>query len=167
MTRLSWARRVVALSSLGDEKRRQLYELVLAAPAAMSRDEAAEATDLPRSTVSFHLDRLVADGLLAVEFHKPAGKSGPGSGRPSKVYRAVAREVGVSVPDRNYDIAGELMAAAIDEAAANNQPVRDVLLATAYARGKELAADSQGLEDFLIALGYLPRADGSGGLTLP
>lgn len=167
MTRLPWARRVVALSSLGDEKRRQLYELVLATPAALSRDEAADAMDLPRSTVSFHLDRLVADGLLAVEFHKPAGKSGPGSGRPSKVYRAVAREVGVSVPDRNYDLAGELMAAAIDEAAATNQPVRDVLLATAYAKGKVLAADSQGLEDFLVAFGYRPNPDGSGGFTLP
>jgi hypothetical protein len=32
----------------------------------------------------------VQDGLLAVEFHKPPGKSGPGSGRPAKMYRPVA-----------------------------------------------------------------------------
>ncbi|TNB69467.1 winged helix-turn-helix transcriptional regulator [Arthrobacter sp. BB-1] len=167
MTRLPWARRLAALASLGDEKRRQLYELVLSAPGAMNRDQAAEATGLPRSTVSFHLDRLVADGLLAVEFHKPAERSGPGSGRPSKLYRAAAREVGASVPDRNYDLAGELMATAIEVAADANQPVRDALLATAYARGKALAQDSGGFEDFLVALGYGPRADGSGGFSLP
>lgn len=167
MAGLEWARRLVALGSLGDEKRRELYELVVDAPAAMTRDRAVEATGLPRSTVAFHLDRLVADGLLAVEFHKPAERSGPGSGRPLKAYRAVAREVGASVPDRNYDLAGDLLATAIEEADVTGRPVRDVLLAAAYAKGRELGAESTGLEDFLSIFGYRPQDGGDGGTTLP
>ncbi len=112
------------------EKRRQLFELVSCSDGAVGRDEAALAVDLPRSTASFHLDRLVKDGLLSVEFHKPAGEAGPGSGRPAKMYRTVEPEVGAFVPDRNYDLAGELLAAAIEKSTPGGEPVREALLAT-------------------------------------
>jgi predicted ArsR family transcriptional regulator len=167
MSRLSWANRMAALASLGDEKRRQLFELVAAAPGAMGRDEVAGATGIPRSTVSFHLDRLVQDGLLAVEFHKPAGKSGPGSGRPAKMYRPVAGEIGASVPDRNYDLAGELMAAAIERSTAGGEPVADALPAESFRKGCSLAEAAETLEDFLVQAGYRPEPDGDGGFLLP
>src|SRR6476660_551500 len=109
--RLPWGRRVAAIASLGDEKRRQLFQLVASWDGAVGRDDAADTLGLPRSTASFHLDKLVQDGLLAVEFHKAAGKAGPGSGRPAKMYRPAASEVSASVPDRNSDLAGELLAA--------------------------------------------------------
>ena len=166
MRRLPWARRMAAVASLGDEKRRRLFELVVSAARAVGRDEAALALGLPRSTASFHLDRLVQDGLLAVEFHKPAGKSGPGSGRPAKMYRTAAREVGASVPDRNYDLAGELMATAIEHSVAAGGPVREALLATSYRKGQSLASGSGSLEEFLAAEGYQPQADGEGGFVL-
>lgn len=166
MTRLPWARRLSAIASLGDTKRRQLYDYVSSSEAATGRDDAAEALGIARSTASFHLDRLVQDGLLAVEFQKPAGKTGPGSGRPAKMYRAVVGEVGASVPDRNYDLAGELMAAAIEDSAQSNGEVRDVLLATSYRRGMELASGDSTLEDFLADQGYAPRPDGRGGFIL-
>jgi predicted ArsR family transcriptional regulator len=166
MRRLPWARRMAAVASLGDEKRRQLFELVVSAARAVGRDEAALAMGLPRSTASFHLDRLVQDGLLAVEFHKAAGKAGPGSGRPAKMYRTAAREVGASVPDRNYDLAGELMATAIEHSVAAGGPVHEALLATSYQKGQALAAGGGSLEDFLAAEGYQPEADGKGGFVL-
>lgn len=167
LTSLPWAQRLSALASLADVKRRQLYNYVSSSEAATGRDDAAEALGIARSTASFHLDRLVQDGLLAVEFHKPAGKTGPGSGRPAKLYRAVVGEVGASVPDRNYDLAGELMATAIEEATHSNGEVRDVLLETSYRRGMDLTAGYTTLEDFLAGQGYAPLPDGQGGFILP
>ncbi|UUL77726.1 transcriptional regulator [Pseudarthrobacter sp. Fe7] len=122
---------------------------------------------MARSTVSFHLDKLVQDGLLAVEFHKPAGRAGPGSGRPAKMYRPVGNEVGASVPDRNYDLAGELMAAAIEATQAEGGPVGESLRAVAFRKGRELAEASTGWEEFLADAGYQPEPDGEGGYLLP
>ncbi|QOD02230.1 metalloregulator ArsR/SmtB family transcription factor [Pseudarthrobacter sp. BIM B-2242] len=166
MRRLPWGRRMAAVASLGDDKRRQLFELIASADGAVGRDEAAVALGLPRSTASFHLDRLVQDGLLAVEFHKAAGKSGPGSGRPAKMYRPAANEVGASVPDRNYDLAGDLLAAAVEHSTATGEPVADSLRTTSYRKGQELAAGATGLAEFLAGEGYQPRPDGDGGLVL-
>ncbi|WP_255770980.1 helix-turn-helix transcriptional regulator [Pseudarthrobacter sulfonivorans] len=166
MRRPPWGRRVAALASLGDDKRRQLFQLVASRDEAIGRDEAADALGLPRSTASFHLDKLVQDGLLAVEFHKAAGKTGPGSGRPAKMYRPAANEVSASVPDRNYDLAGELLAAAIEHSAATGGAVGDSLRTTAYLKGRELAAGAGSLTEFMAAEGYDPQPDGEGGLVL-
>jgi predicted ArsR family transcriptional regulator len=164
--RLPWGRRVAAVASLGDEKRRQLFQLVASSGGAVGRDDAADALGLPRSTASFHLDKLVQDGLLAVEFHKAAGKAGPGSGRPAKMYRPAANEVSASVPDRNYDLAGELLASAIEHSTATGDAVADSLRMTSYSKGQELAAGAEGLTEFVAGEGYEPRADGDGGLVL-
>ncbi|MFP5312386.1 MAG: ArsR/SmtB family transcription factor, partial [Actinomycetes bacterium] len=64
MYRLPWTDRIAAVASLTDAKRLQLFELVAASPRPVGRDEVAEASGMARSTVSFHLDRLVQDGLL-------------------------------------------------------------------------------------------------------
>jgi predicted ArsR family transcriptional regulator len=157
---------MAAVASLGDDKRRQLYQLVASSAGAVGRDDAAEALGLPRSTASFHLDKLVQDGLLAVEFHKAAGKTGPGSGRPAKMYRPAAGEMGVSVPDRNYDLAGELLAAAIERSTTTGEAVADSLRVTSYRKGQELAAGAEGLTEFMAGEGYDPRPDGDGGLVL-
>ncbi|WP_190989376.1 helix-turn-helix transcriptional regulator [Pseudarthrobacter sulfonivorans] len=166
MRRLPWGRRVAAVASLGDEKRRQLFQLVASSDGAVGRDDAADALGLPRSTASFHLDKLVQDGLLAVEFHKAAGKAGPGSGRPAKMYRPAANEVSASVPDRNYDLAGELLASAIEHSTATGDAVGDSLRLTSYRKGQELAAGAEGLTEFMAGEGYEPRPDGDGGLVL-
>lgn len=166
MRRLPWGRRVVAVASLGDEKRRQLFQLVASSDGAVGRDDAADALGLPRSTASFHLDKLVQDGLLAVEFHKATGKTGPGSGRPAKMYRPAESEVSASVPDRNYDLAGELLAAAIEHSTATGDAVGDSLRMTSYRKGQELAAGAEGLTEFMAGEGYDPRPDGDGGLVL-
>lgn len=167
MYRLPWVDRIAAVASLTDAKRLELFELVAAAPRPVGRDEVAEAAGMARSTVSFHLDRLVQDGLLAVEFRKAAGRTGPGSGRPAKLYRPLRGEVTASVPDRNYDLAGELMAAAIEDSQAGGGPVAETLRATAFRRGKELAGTVAGLEAFLAEAGYQPQPDGDGGYLLP
>ncbi|MGO4493274.1 helix-turn-helix domain-containing protein [Arthrobacter sp. 2YAF22_2] len=165
MNRFPWSLRVAAVASLGDENRRRLFDFVAAAEQAVGRDDAAAALGLARSTVSFHLDRLVQDGVLAVEFRKLGGKEGPGSGRPAKLYRAVVQEVSASVPERNYDLAAELLVTAIEQSTADGGSARDALLRAAQARGHAAAAadDFAGL---LAAEGYRPADDGAGGLVL-
>lgn len=172
---------MAAVASLGDDSRRKLFDFVAASGSAVSRDDAAGALGLPRSTASFHLDRMVQDGLLAVEFRKLGGRSGPGSGRPAKLYLAAVREVAASVPDRNYDLAAELLVSAIEESAADGGSARDALLRTAHARGQAEARAQQeaavradarsavaggGFAEFLAAEGYRPEADAEGGLVL-
>lgn len=164
--RLAWADRLAALASLGDETRRRLFEHVRSSPSAVGRDDAAAALGLPRSTASFHLDRLVRDGLLAVEFRKLGGKAGPGSGRPAKLYRPALDEVGVSVPERSYDLAGELMASAIEASMAGGVSVRKALVDAAYERGRSSAGGEASLEELLTRIGYRPAPDGEGGFVL-
>ncbi|MGY2745702.1 helix-turn-helix transcriptional regulator [Pseudarthrobacter sp. O4] len=170
MSRLPWQRRMAAVASLGDANRRKLFDFVASAEAAVSRDDAAGALGLSRSTASFHLDRLVHDGLLGTEFRKLGGREGPGSGRPAKLYKAAVQEVAASVPDRNYDLAAELLVSAIEESTAAGVSAREALVRAAYARGQATAqasgdkgADFAGL---LAAEGYRPEADGAGGFVL-
>src|SRR6476619_7192939 len=136
MSKLPWAGRIAALASLGDATRRKLFSFVASAAAPVSRNDAAQSLDLPRSTASFHLDRLVKDGLLAVEFRKLGGREGPGSGRPAKLYRAAVDEVAASVPDRHYDLAAELLVSAIEDASSGGGSPREALLRAARARGQ-------------------------------
>src|SRR6476619_5878053 len=107
---------VAAVAALAEPTRRRLYEHVVRQAQAVSRDEAAAATDVPRATAAFHLDRLVDDGLLEVQFERRSGRTGPGAGRPAKLYRRAECTVSVSLPERRYDLAGELLAAAVVEA---------------------------------------------------
>ena len=132
--------RVSAVAALAEPSRRRLYDHVARQSVPVSRDEAAAAVGRPRATVAFHLDRLVADGLLDVVFERRTGRTGPGAGRPSKLYRRADRSVEVSLPERSYDLAGDLLAAALTEAEGSGEPPRPVLERRAHERGRELAA---------------------------
>lgn len=155
-----------AIAALGDSTRRALYDLVVASPSAVSRDEAADAVGVARGTAAFHLDRLVASGALDVEYRRLSGRTGPGSGRPAKLYRRAAAELSVSLPPRAYDLAGELLAAAIERADRTGEAVRDALDEVAEEAGRQLGNGGRTLEQTLADIGYEPRDDGDGGLAL-
>jgi predicted ArsR family transcriptional regulator len=160
---------VAAVAALAEPSRRRLYDHVVRQSAPVSRDEAAAAVALPRATVAFHLDRLVADGLLDVVFERRTGRTGPGAGRPSKLYRRADRAVEVSLPERSYDLAGDLLATALTEAEASGQAPRAVLERRAFERGRELAAGSDGGPGALLRVleenGFEPRSE-DGGIAL-
>ncbi len=109
----------------------------------MSRDEAAAGVGVPRHTAKFHLDKLVADGLLESEYRRRSGRQGPGAGRPAKLYRRGTRELAVMLPDRRYELAGQLMAHAITEARSDGLPVAEALGGAARDRGRRLGDESQ------------------------
>ena len=104
---------LAAVSLLAEPLRLALYEFVRRHPDAVSRDGAAEALGIQRSLAAFHLDRLADAGLLAVEFRRLSGRTGPGAGRPAKLYRRSAREVEVHLPARDYEDLARLLTEAM------------------------------------------------------
>jgi len=132
---------LASLGTLAEPSRRALYEAVATATEPLSREQAAEAVGLPVHSAKFHLDRLVEAGLLEVEYRRLSGRSGPGAGRPSKLYRRSAAEVAVSLPERRYDLAGAVLAEAIEHAVRDGTPMADAVTAAADAAGRAMAAE--------------------------
>ena len=148
---------LAALAALDDPTRRAVFDLVARAATAVSRDAAADALGVSRRVAAFHLDRLAEQGLLVVEYRRPPGRSGPGAGRPAKLYRRTDDEVAVSVPERHYDLVGGLLAAAVTESIDTGAPVQEVLHRTAYDAGKTIGAAADNLSAALEDAGYEPR----------
>ena len=166
--------RVAGVASLAEPQRRALYRYVVRRGQAVGKDEAAAALGVARSVAAFHLDRLVADGLLRAEYRRLSGRQGPGAGRPAKLYRRAEGELSVSLPERRYELAASLLAAAVDEASRTGEPVAPTLARIAHERGRVLGARAReaagptssrrDLVDAAMAVledeGYEPRRDG-------
>lgn len=103
-----------AVHGLGDPVRRELYDYVSRRYEPVDRDEAAAAVGIGRPLAAYHLDKLCDLGLLTASYRRPAGRRGPGAGRPAKVYERSPREFAVTVPPRQYELAGRLLAEAVD-----------------------------------------------------
>lgn len=132
--------RIAGVAALDQPLRRNLYALIAERDTWVGRDEAAEQLELPRSVAAFHLDKLAEAGLLQVRYERPPGKAGPGAGRPAKLYRRAPAELSVSVPERQYELAGSLLADAVLEATQSGGPVDDALTRAARAAGAEFGA---------------------------
>ena len=154
------------IAALADPSRRELYRIIQAGAEPLGRDELAERMGLPRTTVAFHLDRLVEVGALTAAFVRRSGRTGPGAGRPAKFYSLATDEVTASVPPRRYDLVGDVLAAAMEESDRTGAPVRDCLIAVATGRGHELGGAGAPLIDTLAGIGYEPAAEGDGGYVL-
>ena len=156
---------VSGIGALADPARRALYSFVVGQRGPVSRDEAAAGTALARHTAKFHLDRLVADGLLTTEYRRLSGRRGPGAGRPAKLYRRADRQIAVSLPPRQYELAARVLAAAVERAAGIPVGVAVEVAATTVGREIGAAADPvHALDDILALLaehGYEPRVEGA------
>jgi predicted ArsR family transcriptional regulator len=128
----------------------------------VTTDQVAGALGLARSTAGFHLDRLVRDGALTVEHRKAEGRTGPGSGRPAKFYAPATSELAVSLPPRDYELVGDLLASGVEAALDSGRPVEEALQEVARARGRQLGSDAGSLEAALRDTGYEPVPDGDG-----
>jgi predicted ArsR family transcriptional regulator len=151
---------LAAVAALDEPTRRRLYEYVVRRPEPVSRDDVAAALSVPRATVAFHLDRLVDERLLAVGHERRTGRSGPGAGRPAKLYRRSDRQVSVSLPERQYELAGQLLATAVEEAGETGGSPREILGQRARERGAELAAGAADILGALEEHGFEPRGEG-------
>jgi predicted ArsR family transcriptional regulator len=158
---------VGALSALGDPTRRSAYDYVSAQGSPVGRDEVATALGIGRTLAAYHLDRLAKEGLLSVAYARRSGRTGPGAGRPAKLYARADAELAVSVPPRDYGLAARLLAhaAAQDEQGGTRRALRDA----AESLGREIAAtatDPQDLDRLLRERGYEPYEDDVGAMRL-
>src|SRR5579872_2035183 len=105
---------LASVSTLDDPVRRRLYDVVRERAEAVGRDEAAAAAGVGRALAVYHLDKLVEAGLLTATYQRPPGRSGPGAGRPAKLYARSDREFAVTVPPREYELAARLLVQAVE-----------------------------------------------------
>jgi predicted ArsR family transcriptional regulator len=151
------------LSSLDDPVRRRLYQYVADADAAVTRDDAATGAGISRTLAAYHLDKLADAGLLDIHYERPAGRGGPGAGRPAKLYARAAREMSVTVPPRDYLLLARLLVESLE----HDVRVRSVVNDAAFDAGRR-AGDASG-RDIVGALrscGYLPHVSDDGRIAL-
>lgn len=164
----TFASQVTGVAALAEPVRRDLYLYVVGQAEPVSRDQAAAGVGVAAHTAKFHLDRLADEGLLEVEYRRLSGKAGPGAGRPTKLYRRADREVAVSLPPREYDLAAGVMAAAIEASMHDGTPLPEALCECARAAGRQLAGPGEVAPDVpaldavcqvLAEHGYEPRTE--------
>ena len=134
-----FAEHVAGVAALDDPIRRNLYLYVSAQSTPVSRDQASDALGIARHTAKFHLDKLVEEGLLDTSFKRISERRGPGAGRPTKLYTRSSRQLSVILPERHYDLAGDLLATAIENAAAQGSTPADALRVVAADWGHHVA----------------------------
>jgi predicted ArsR family transcriptional regulator len=137
MGEASFVDRVHGVAALDHPVTRSVYRF-LVERAEVSRDGAADALGVARSVAAFHLDKLVDAGLVDVRFERLSGRSGPGAGRTAKLYRRSASEIGVSLPERRYDLAGDLLADAVERSTRDRVPVAEALRRAATEAGRRI-----------------------------
>jgi predicted ArsR family transcriptional regulator len=161
---------LASLSSLDDPLRRRLYEVVTSQPGPVSRDEAATAAGIGRALAVYHLDKLVESGLLTASYQRPPGRSGPGAGRPAKMYVRSDREFAVTVPPREYELAARLLVQAVEADPSDRS--RTALAEAARRLGTELGeafrsdAGERDVKGVLTQQGYEPCCGADGVIRL-
>jgi predicted ArsR family transcriptional regulator len=170
---------VAGIALLNEPVRRALYRFVVDSTDAVSREQAAAGVGVQKPLAAFHLDKLAEEGLLEFEFRRLTGRTGPGAGRPAKLYRRSTRQIAMSLPPRQYDMAGILLADAIEAAGASGRSVREEVERSSFAFGRTIgerareragpraskAKQRDALVKALREHGFEPR-DAAGGIVL-
>ena len=146
---------VDAIAALREPVRRAVYDHVAGSGGDVGRNEVAEAVGIGRTLAAHHLDKLVEVGLLETSSARLNGRSGPGAGRPAKLYRRAAGEVTAAVPPRDYPLMAAILAEAAEQAG-----IEPATYAAARRRGKDDARDGEDPESAARRLGYEPYRDG-------
>ena len=146
MDTLSLDERISDLTSaLGDPTRRAIYVAVRESGTPMTTARIAELFELHPNVARHHLDKLATDGWLVVAHKRPAGKSGPGAGRPAKTYEASNREVSIHFTPRRYELLVDLLMRVLARVAPHDVARIAEDVGTEY--GRELASEIGGPEE--------------------
>lgn len=127
---------------LADDLRRKIYEFVRDAGRPVTRDEVAQASGISWRLAAFHLEKLLERALLKSHYARPAGRAGPGAGRSAKYYELSGGQIDISIPERRYDLAGQLLVEAI-QTEAPGELARETALRVAAQRGGELGEETR------------------------
>jgi predicted ArsR family transcriptional regulator len=174
----SFEQRLDSAGALAGGLRRSIYLYVRSQRRPVGREEAARAAGISPKLAAFHLDTMVTKGLLTAHYERLSGKSGPGAGRPSKVYEPSEREISVSIPYRSYDVVGDILLDALESTAGHSEAA---VTGAAHDRGQALGVGERRerklrsvgkkaafkvADEFLSERGYEPYRDERGDLRL-
>lgn len=91
-----------ALEAVGDPELRAALRFVRSRRRPVTADELAANQTVHRNVARARLERLAQAGLVVSDFERRSGRSGPGAGRPAKVYAPAPETTAIEFPDRNY-----------------------------------------------------------------
>jgi predicted ArsR family transcriptional regulator len=131
------------LDAIGGRELRATLLFVRGSAEPVSADDAASALGVHRSVARNRLERLLRAGLVESAFARRTGRSGPGAGRPAKLYSAAPEPAALELPPRRFPA---LVARLLDEVPAEGR--EDALRHAGEDFGRELAR----------AAGLRPRA---------
>ena len=135
--------------AIGTPELRTMLLYVRRSDAPVNADDAAVALGVHRSVARSRLERLLRAGLLETTFVRRSGRSGPGAGRPAKLYSAAPEPEALELPPRRLPA---LVARLLDEVPADGREL--ALRRAGHDFGRQLAR----------AAGLRPRAAPEDGL---
>lgn len=130
---------IAAVSALDEPSRHGMYEFIRRQRRPVTREEAAAHVGISRKLAGFHLDKLVAAGLLTVATATGVRRVG----RAPKAYLAAESDVRVSIPERQHDV----LAAILIDALATETPGEsgtEVAMRVAHDRGVTVGQQERG-----------------------
>ena len=162
---------LAAMALLTEPVRLELYRYLRGNPEPVGREEAARVAGISVKLAAFHLDRMVEAGMLDASYRRLTGRTGPGAGRPAKVYTVSPQRFAVSLPKTRYSLAASIMAtalSAVHDGSDGADAVRDVARSMGQDFGGEIREEAPtedarrgALFSCLDQLGYEPRRHGS------
>jgi predicted ArsR family transcriptional regulator len=123
------------LGAVGEPALREALLYARGRRTAFTADEAAGALGVHRNVARSRFERLAAAGLLEAAYERRTGRSGPGAGRPAKVYSVSPEVDAIEFPARRYE---KLVGALLDALGADRPP--ELLRRAGESFGRELAA---------------------------
>ncbi len=108
------------LDGIGEPELRKALLYVRGARAPVTADDAGLALGVHRSVARARLERLARAGLLETSFARRSGRTGPGAGRPSKLYAAAPETAALEFPPRHLPL---LVGRLLDEVPAERREV--------------------------------------------
>ncbi len=130
-------RDIRSIAALEDELRRSMYLLIRRSENPLTREDISSALGISIKLAAFHLDKLVDRGVLKAHYARPKAKAGPGAGRSSKFYELSGKELRVSLPSRQYDLAGSILIEALQQL--DKEKGSRVAIRLARKKGREIA----------------------------
>jgi predicted ArsR family transcriptional regulator len=125
---------VAVLDALSQQDLRAIVLFARGRAEPVSADDVAAQFGIHRTVARSRLERLAAAGLLAVSFERRTGRSGPGAGRPAKLYSVPPETEAIEFPARRYDLLLGHLA---------EQLPKDALTEAGAAFGADLAAETR------------------------
>ena len=106
------------LDAIGESELREALLYVRASSEPVTADDAAEVLGVHRSVARSRLERLLGAGLLETSFARRSGRTGPGAGRPAKLYSPAPEPQALEFPARRLP---ELVARLLDRVPADGR----------------------------------------------